>query len=76
MDLTFDDLRRDVADALYIPPEQVGMDDNLADLGLDSMRVMTLALAWEERGLDIDFLSLAQLQTLAAWKALFDAKQG
>ena len=53
--LTRDDMRADIARALSIPPEQVGPDDNLADLGLDSMRVMDLISGWEERQPNLDY---------------------
>lgn len=65
--LTRDDMRADIARALSIPPEQVGLDDNLADLGLDSMRVMDLISGWEERQPNLDYTEFMEHETLAAW---------
>ena len=72
----FDQIRADVAAALFIAPEDIGPDDNLADLGLDSMRIMTLVTEWQEKGMELDFLPFAEDTTLASWKAAFEAHQG
>ncbi|OCX61281.1 hypothetical protein BFP70_01500 [Thioclava sp. SK-1] len=75
MSFHFDTIRTDVAQALFMAPDDIGMEDNLGDLGLDSMRIMTLVLGWQDKGLTANFLSFAEDQTLAAWKAAFDAQQ-
>lgn len=74
--MDFDRIRADVAAALYTTPDQIGLEDNLTDLGLDSMRIMTLVTEWQEQGMELDFLSFAEETTLAAWKAAFEARQG
>ncbi|SFR12505.1 phosphopantetheine-binding protein [Poseidonocella sedimentorum] len=74
--MDFDRIRADVAAALYTTPDQIGMEDNLTDLGLDSMRIMTLVTEWQEQGMELDFLSFAEETTLAAWKAAFETRQG
>lgn len=76
MTVDFDKIREDVAKALYTSPEEIGLNDNLADMGLDSMRIMTLVTEWQEQGMELDFLTFAEDVTLAAWKAAYEAQQG
>lgn len=67
MTLTLDRMRKDIADVLYVDPSEIGDDDNLPDLGLDSMRLMTLILGWEQAGMRVDFGALAEYETLGEW---------
>lgn len=67
MSVTLDRMRRDVAAILYMTPEEIGPDDDLMDLGLDSLRLMTLTLGWQEAGLAADFAVFAQGRTLNDW---------
>jgi len=67
MTLTLDRMRRDIADALFVDPSEIPDDAVLADLGLDSMRLMDLMMAWEEAGMTADFGMLAEQPTLAGW---------
>ena len=61
----------DLARALRMAPEEIADDDNLIDLGLDSMRAMNLVVKWEEAGVPLDFTDLAEAMTLAGlWAAL------
>ncbi len=67
-----DRIRTDVAAALGEEPEDVGDDDDLFDLGLDSIRLMSLVEQWRgETGSDIGFVDLAEEPTVAAWSRLF-----
>lgn len=69
--LTLDRLRADVAAMLEVQPSEVGDEDNLMDLGLDSMRTMNLIMQWEEAGLPIEFPDLAETMTLAGlWESV------
>jgi len=68
--LTREQLRADIARLLHEDPEAIGGDDDLADLGLDSMRAMSLLLRWNETGLDLDFSEFAEKLTLDAWWAI------
>jgi aryl carrier-like protein len=52
---------------IHIDSAEIGDDDNLMDLGLDSMRAMNLLLLWQERGVDLDFSKMATRPTLAGW---------
>lgn len=67
MTATIEKLRADIAEIIGLPVGEVGDEDNLMDLGLDSIRVMTLALKWEQEGLRLDFATLAEEMTLAVW---------
>jgi aryl carrier-like protein len=70
LSLTRDQMRADLARALRLPPEEIGDDDDLVDLGLDSMRAMTLLARWSERGLALELSAVAEAVTLGAWWAL------
>ncbi|WP_156429479.1 isochorismatase family protein [Burkholderia sp. TSV86] len=50
--------------------------DNLLDHGLDSVRIMMLADAWQQAGHDVSFVQLAQAPTLAAWTKLLERAAG
>lgn len=71
--ITFEQMRADVAAALDMAPEALNPEDNLYDLGLDSMRLMGLVLDWQEKGADLDFGLLMESQTIAAWWAAVEA---
>ncbi|ASR42332.1 phosphopantetheine-binding protein [Luteimonas sp. S4-F44] len=65
--LTLARMRADIARQLGEAPEDIGDDDNLMDLGLDSMRVLGLVMKWGESGLPLEFSHLAEHTTLAGW---------
>lgn len=65
--MTYDDLRAELACMLDLAPDALGDGDNLLDLGLDSMRLMSLILDWEGRGIPADYSTLIEGQTLAQW---------
>ena len=67
MTLTLDKIRADIAAIIDLDPSEVGDDDILPDLGLDSLRMMRLVLAWEEAGLKADFGLFAEYSTLGEW---------
>lgn len=69
MILTLDKMRADVAALIDLKPEEVGTQDNLWDLGLDSLRLMRLLLTWEEAGVKADFARFAEHSTLGDWWA-------
>lgn len=60
-------MRQDVAELLGEAPASIGDDDNLIDLGLDSMRVLGLVLGWGNTGIALEFSHLAEHATLAGW---------
>ncbi|WP_066454807.1 phosphopantetheine-binding protein [Castellaniella caeni] len=68
--LTLESMRADVARLLHESPADILDDDNLMNLGLDSMRLMKLASLWREAGAQVEFADLALEATLAQWWAL------
>lgn len=67
---TIDVMRADIARIIGEDPSEVGDGDSLIDLGLDSIRVMTLIQRWGEQGVKLDFAQLAEKPTLAHWWSL------
>lgn len=65
--LTLERMRVDVAGMLGEAPEDIQDDENLMDLGLDSMRVLGLVLAWGNTGMPLEFSHLAEHATLGGW---------
>jgi aryl carrier-like protein len=74
--LTLERMRADIAGMLHEAPDAVGDDDHLIDLGLDSMRVLGLVLAWSDTGIALEFSHLAEHTTLRAWWAVVQRLQG
>ncbi|MDO4075942.1 amino acid adenylation domain-containing protein [Clavibacter michiganensis] len=60
-------LRAQVARALRLDPADVGLDDDLVDLGLESTALIRLAGRWRRDGLAADFSRLAADPTIRAW---------
>lgn len=73
--ITQDRMRADIALMLHEDPSEIGNEDSLMDLGLDSMRAMNLVLLWSEGGLELEFAEFAENPTLAGWWALVSRKQ-
>ncbi|MCF3468217.1 MULTISPECIES: phosphopantetheine-binding protein [Stenotrophomonas] len=65
--LDLERMRADVARVLECTPAEIGDDDNLIDLDLDSMRMLGLVLAWGNNGLPLEFSQLAEHTTLRQW---------
>ncbi len=65
--LSLERMRREVAEVLYLDPEDIGDDDDLLDLGLDSVRLMSLAARWNDAGAHVSFAELAEHPVLARW---------
>ncbi|GAA3001375.1 hypothetical protein GCM10020229_12020 [Kitasatospora albolonga] len=72
--LDLESLRADLAEVLGEEPEAIGDEDDLRDLGLDSIRLMSLVETWRTRGATLGFADLVELSptptpTLAGWAA-------
>lgn len=66
-----DRIRADVAELLGCDPAEIAPDDNLRDLGLDSVRLMTLVERWRAEGAaGLELPDLAERPELAYWTAL------
>ncbi|MEU9736435.1 phosphopantetheine-binding protein [Streptomyces sp. NPDC048002] len=69
--LSPDRIRADVAEVLGCDPAELGPDENLRDLGLDSVRLMTLVERWRSTGAeDLELPDLAERPELAHWTEL------
>ncbi|SFG94635.1 Aryl carrier domain-containing protein [Palleronia marisminoris] len=71
--LTLEIMRRDIAEALRMPPEEIADDNHLGDLGLDSVALMQLLMRWEELQPSIEPAHLYEAETLAEWWAIVQA---
>lgn len=75
-DLSFEAIVHQVAEYLQIDPNEIPLDENLVYLGLDSIRMMSLAEKWRQQGAAVNFVELAANPTLAHWRTLlFPEKQ-
>jgi bifunctional isochorismate lyase/aryl carrier protein len=64
----------DLLGILEDPPAVLLGDTDLMDLGLDSIAVMGLLTSWRERGADVSFEDLAEIEpTLDAWWAVIES---
>ncbi|MCR6653912.1 MAG: isochorismatase family protein [Cellvibrionaceae bacterium] len=72
--LTLESMTRDLAKILMVPASDIHASDNLLDLGLDSIRLMTLVEQWRAQGATVDFVELAEAATLGDWWAIIEAK--
>ena len=64
---TLDRMRADVARVLREDPQAIGLDDNLMDWGLDSMRLLDLVVGWNAEGLALDVMEIGAETTLNGW---------
>lgn len=67
MNVTLENMRADIATMIHEPPEAIGDDDNLIDLGLDSIRAMALLQRWIAAGAHIEFAEFAEKPELGHW---------
>ncbi|MFT3964501.1 MAG: phosphopantetheine-binding protein [Sphingobium sp.] len=74
--VTLEALRADIAAMVELASSAIGDDDNLMDIGLDSMRAMNLVLQWGDAGIPLDFPDLVEAPTLAQLWAIVRDRQG
>ncbi|MRG97502.1 isochorismatase family protein [Polyangium spumosum] len=72
--LDLERLRGEVADLLERPVSDIQSGDSLLDLGLDSIRLMTLVERLRAAGIDISFVELAERATLDDWWEILAAR--
>lgn len=65
--LTLARMRADIARILHEDEAEIGDEDSLIDLGLDSIRAMALITRWRETGIDVEFSAFAVKPQLAYW---------
>jgi len=63
----------DVAESLGVAPDTLTPDTNLADAGLDSLRLIRLVEKWRAEGVTVDFQDILTRATLAEWFELFQS---
>jgi bifunctional isochorismate lyase/aryl carrier protein len=68
-------LQAQIADLLDELADSFGPDDDLIDVGLDSIRLMTLVERWRSGGVRLDFADLAEQPTVNGWWALMTAEK-
>lgn len=74
--LTLERMHADVARMLREDPADIGLDDNLMDWGLDSMRLLNLVLDWNTTtGLQLDMSEIGAETTLNGWWRLVQQRQ-
>lgn len=62
-----------VSTALGMAVEELGQDENLFEMGLDSIRLMAIVDVLRENNIEIGFAELAEQPTLKAWAAMLGA---
>ncbi|MBV9791385.1 MAG: isochorismatase family protein, partial [Chloroflexi bacterium] len=72
--LTFERVCADLADVLDEPDLALDADTNLIDLGLDSIRIMSLIERWRRDGVEVSFMELIDRPTLGEWWQLLAAR--
>lgn len=65
--LTLEIMREDIARIIALDAQDVGDDDSLIDLGLDSMRMMNLVVRWSQSVAGLEFSDLAEHVTVGQW---------
>lgn len=60
-------IRRDIAEMLYLDVDEVTDEADLLELGLDSIRMVSLVDRWRVGGSTVRFDDLAQHTTVGAW---------
>jgi bifunctional isochorismate lyase/aryl carrier protein len=69
-ELTLDVVRADVAELLFLEPDELAGSENLFEAGLDSVRLLGLVERWRAHGATVGFADLAERPTVSAWWAL------
>ncbi|MDN6373938.1 MAG: isochorismatase family protein [Brevibacterium aurantiacum] len=59
----------EAAALLEVPPEEIGLDSDLNDLGLDSMRFIQLSMNLKRRGVNLPFEKMVNGNTISSWLA-------
>lgn len=60
-------MRADIAEVLQEEPAAIVAGENLLDLGMDSIRIMTLAERWSRPGARVEFVDLIEVTELTYW---------
>ena len=72
---TVDELHEQIADVMDEPADSFGPDDDLMEVGLDSIRLMILVERWRSGGVRIGFVELAEQPTVNGWWQLMSTQK-
>ena len=72
---TLQGLRHQIADLLGESPSDIDDDEDLVDLGMDSIRMMSLVEILRGKGAEINFMQMAEKPTIAAWWELLSSQK-
>lgn len=64
----------DIATLLHLTPSELVEIDDPYEAGLDSLRLMVLVEQWRTLGVNVTFIELASLRSLAGWWALIQPR--
>ncbi|MFD4898323.1 phosphopantetheine-binding protein [Streptomyces sp. NPDC058411] len=68
-------IRADVAELIGCDPTEIEPEENLTDLGLDSVRTMVLIDRWRAAGAaSLEYADLAEQPELAHWTELLTGR--
>ncbi|MEU1810709.1 phosphopantetheine-binding protein [Micromonospora sp. WMMD1076] len=70
-----EELQAQIAEVLDEPADSFGPDDDLIDVGLDSIRLMSLVERWRSGGVRLGFVELADQPTVNGWWSLMTAQK-
>ncbi|MFI6549435.1 phosphopantetheine attachment domain protein [Streptomyces prunicolor] len=73
--LTPDSFRADLAECLFLLPDEVDLEESPLDAGLDSLRIVTLLERWQAAGADVTFVDLAERTSFAQWWHLLEERR-
>ncbi|MGA8942616.1 MAG: isochorismatase family protein [Thermoactinomyces sp.] len=71
--LTYQLVRKQVADLLDESPSDISDHEDLINRGLDSIRIMSLVENWRRAGAEVNFMVLAEQPTLSSWWKLLSS---
>jgi len=72
--LTLESLRGEISELLEQPASEISDREPLLELGLDSIRLMTLVERLQSTGIDVTFIELAERPTIAEWWELLSSR--
>ncbi|KFM98946.1 isochorismatase family protein [Bacillus clarus] len=65
--ITLQLVREQVAELFRESPEDIELDEDLINRGLDSVRIMSLVEKWRREGIEVTFADLAERPTISDW---------
>ena len=66
------ELQEQIAQVIDEPVDSFDLDDDLMEVGLDSIRLMILVERWRSAGVHLGFVELAEQPTVNGWWTLMN----